>query len=288
MSKPHSLGQEVFYAAKEAIDASSHSVDQFRRTALINLNGEAIDLDQVKFPISDEEQHLLAKVGAKAFATAEWFEDVSYGGFEDANGNTNYHSPHVSAFFPVGYFPNVEPNVCNDDDTSAGYEFSYGTRSGYGDGVWELELVDPHERTVRQIVSTNTEDLDAYNEHTRWYLEQLSIDPTILFDRIRHIRGVAQGDKLRFSEISVTKFLRESTPPRTMESPRMSDGSAYLLGRKGKKGFAIDAYKDGTPPTVEYWRASEDERLKPASDKLLRAVLDKLVILRDTPSDESS
>lgn len=123
---------------------------------------------------------ILERVGAKAFATSQWFEDVTFAyGDQDVFGS---QSPIIEALYPPTYFPGVRPNRVGDNSK---YVDSFGNRQKFGVGPWLYDLVDPETRTITTIREDSLDGIEKLTERFKWYLEGLSRGSSIMYERSR-------------------------------------------------------------------------------------------------------
>ena len=147
---------------------------ELSRVAVLPLEGGAeLELSQLRFA-SLEEQQKIREVGAAAFASQDWFDDVNTALDHDKRG---YYNDLL--LWVAGYIPG------DASDTSTLFSYNFSDRQKVGDGPWFQRLHDPRTLAEVPINFANPEDLTTREELIQWSLGQLATNPTVWYRKMR-------------------------------------------------------------------------------------------------------
>lgn len=178
MSETSKLANEVRQAVIELTDNNSESRHDFYRRKIIDINGHDIELRQSKVARSAEDQAKIKQIGARAFATTQWFDDVRFVEAGEREGYDVFEekSLWLDALYPLDFF--VERPRAGMFSGDGRWKDQYLASESFGDTTY-YNYVDPKTGVIEHLKAQDPRGATPYNDVFRYYLHQLDEDSSI-------------------------------------------------------------------------------------------------------------
>lgn len=280
------LVAEISAEANRFLDGERTDVQRsIYRSTVIDLDGSAIDIEQMKL-IQPEEMALVRAKGALALATTEWFNDIEW--LEQPRKEfIGWRGLSLNATYPLDYF--AEPpggGLYVERKNEECWQDQYGAISGFGNGngidIYVPRFVDPDSRTITELeYPTDPTAMEQYNARYRQYM--LTLNETD--SKITYYRGwdyAFSNDRekaplvlagLSLAGLGVNEVLHSGAPAAEDEA----NCTRIVLHHEPKQGDYVgrDVIIVGDEATTApYWDGEDDT--EPASERLLETTLELL------------
>lgn len=274
------LSHDVRQAAKELTENSDETMHYFRRKAIIDLDGHNVSLSQSKDIYDDESASALKRVGARTFASAEWFNDIT---FHDGQDNQSYDTfdPKalwLNALYPLDYFP-VPPQSGHFSEYRGERRWhdSYNDKTGNGEKSW-YTFVNPENGEIETVETNDPAGVQHHNDIFKYYLRRLDENGIVEHAQTREFdttRRKHVGGKALYATM-IKETLDTVEPLVSTDSFGERDAISVWLQAK-RRQYRIHTHEDDAA-SVEIVDLStiKDHVEEPASDQLLQETLDLL------------
>jgi hypothetical protein len=260
---------------QELTDNTEQTLHHFYRSTVIDINGYDISLDQSRQIDDDASRQKIKEIGARAFATTEWFNDINFlkGGDHEEYDVFDPKSLWLDALYPLDFF---DERPRTGSFSGGQWHDQYYASTGLDDTNW-YSYVDPKTGVIERLNTNDISGIQAYNDVYKYYLRRLDEDPTIDHSQTRDLeqdKPKIIGGKILYATL-LTNRLQEGSAPTERRINLKNAASVWLWG--DNKQYRINTYDDA-PATVEVIKLDviKNHKTKAANEELLDEALQLL------------